>query len=161
MAAPADGARARLCRYAVGGPLGALAYRVANTLDSRVGYHGRFEWFGKVSARVDDLINLLPARLTAVCLAAAALALPGCDGVAGLRVAWRDARRCESPNAGWPMATMAGLLGVRLEKAGHYALGARRRALDAAAIKDGLRAFGLAYAIAAALAVAAAAAAGW
>ena len=153
-----DGFVAPLVWYVVGGPLGALGYRVANTLDSRIGYHGRYEWFGKPAARFDDVINLLPARLTAVCLAAAALALKGCDGVQGLRVGWRDCARCESPNAGWPMATMAGLLGVRLEKAGHYSLGVRRRPLDAASIKDGLKAFQLAYAIVAVLAVGAAAA---
>jgi len=105
------------------GPLGALGYRVVNTLDSRVGYHGKYEWFGKPSARVDDLINLAPARLTALALTVAALVTPDCDAARGIRVAWRDCSFCESPNAGWPMGAMAGLLGVRLEKEGHYALG--------------------------------------
>ena len=78
---------APLLWYAACGPLGALGYRVANTLDSRVGYHGKYEWFGKPAARLDDLINLAPARLTAVFLAAAALVTPGCDGWEGVRVA--------------------------------------------------------------------------
>ena len=124
-----DGFVAPLFWYVLMGPLGALGYRVANTLDSRVGYHGRFEWVGKPSARLDDVINLAPARLTALCLAAAALATPECDSARGVRVAWRDCQRCESPNAGWPMAAMAGVLGVRLEKAKHYSLGDPSRPL--------------------------------
>ena len=102
------------------GPLGALGYRVINTLDSRVGYHGKYEWLGKPSARLDDLTNLAPARLTALALTAAALVTPECDAARGIRAAWRDCSLCASPNAGWPMGAMAGLLGVRLEKKGHY-----------------------------------------
>jgi len=118
-----DGLVAPLIWYTLCGPLGAMGYRVVNTLDSRVGYHGQYEWFGKPSARLDDVLNLLPARITALLLASAALVVPGCSASNGLVVAWRDWSQCESPNAGWPMACMAGLLGVRLEKKREYCLG--------------------------------------
>jgi adenosylcobinamide-phosphate synthase len=114
---------APLCWYVLFGPLGALGYRVANTLDSRVGYHGKYEWFGKPSARFDDIINLIPARLTALLLVAAAALIKGCHAVDGWRAAWKDCTQCESPNAGWPMSAMAGLLGIILEKKGEYRLG--------------------------------------
>lgn len=113
--------------YVLFGPLGAFAFRTMNTLDSRVGFRGRCEWVGKFSARCDDVLNLIPARLTALLLAVAAGFLQNSDGFAqlmqkGLSVAWRDASQCDSPNAGWPMATFAGILGVRLEKRGQYSL---------------------------------------
>ena len=101
---------------------GALAYRVINTFDAMVGYHGRYEYLGKASARLDDLANLVPARVTALILVLAGF-------LSGNRAgpAWRTMRRycgaTESPNAGWPMSAMAGALGVRLEKVGHYCLG--------------------------------------
>jgi adenosylcobinamide-phosphate synthase len=113
---------APLLFYVVLGLPGALLYRMANTLDARIGYRGRFEWLGKPAARLDDLLNLVPARLTATLLLAAGRA-QGCD----VRRAWsvwrRDARRTASPNAGHPMAAMAGLLGAVLEKPGAYRLG--------------------------------------
>lgn len=114
--------------------IAALTYRVVNTLDSRIGYHGKYEWFGKASARLDDIINLIPARITALLLASGAVMTrvrgEGCEGGGinaakdGLRMAWKDCRFCESPNAGWPMACFAGILGVRLKKEGVYCLGA-------------------------------------
>lgn len=118
-----DGLVAPLFWFILGGSLGAMGYRVVNTLDSRVGYRGKYEWFGKPSARLDDVLNLIPARLTALLLAIAALIVPSCNVWKGLVVAWRDCSQCESPNAGWPMGAMAGLLGVQLEKNGEYCLG--------------------------------------
>ena len=113
---------APLLLYVVAGVPGALFYRMANTLDARIGYRGRYEWLGKPAARLDDLLNLVPARLTAALLLAAG-ALRGRDVRRALRVWRRDARRTASPNAGHPMAVMAGLLGVALEKPGAYRLG--------------------------------------
>lgn len=101
---------------------GAVFYRSVNTLDAMMGYRGRFEYAGKIAARLDDALNLVPARLTAGLLLIAGLFV-GADASAGLRVLRRDGGRTESPNAGRPMAAMAGLLGVCLEKPGHYALG--------------------------------------
>lgn len=111
--------------WLVAGVPGAVAYRAINTLDAMIGYHGRYEWLGKASARLDDLANLVPARITALLLLAAGVGRA--DVANGWRTLIRDRRRTESPNAGWPMATMAGLLGISLEKPGHYVLGAEGR----------------------------------
>ena len=112
-----------LLAFALFGLPGAAAYRAINTLDSMVGYHGRYEYLGKASARLDDLVNLVPARLAAVLLWAATAVLPGmaCGRAGSIMLAHRG--RTESPNAGWTMAAMAGGLGVTLEKTGHYRLG--------------------------------------
>lgn len=112
--------------YLMLGVPGAIAYRAVNTLDAMIGYRGENESLGKVAARLDDLLNVVPARLTALLLLAGG-ALAGEDTRAGARILWRDATTTESPNAGYPMATMAGLLGVALEKPGHYRLGDARR----------------------------------
>jgi adenosylcobinamide-phosphate synthase len=119
-----DGIVAPLLFYALGGLPAALAYRFINTADAMLGYRDpvRF-WLGKVPARLDDLANLVPARLTAVLIVLAALLLGE-----NTRQAWtvwrRDARLTASPNAGHPMSAMAGALQVELEKVGHYRLGA-------------------------------------
>jgi adenosylcobinamide-phosphate synthase len=117
-----DSIVAPLFYHAVGGLPAAFAYRAANTLDAMIGYRGEYEHLGKVAARLDDLLNLVPARLTSALLLAAG-AVGGGDLGTGLTTTMRDNSRTASPNAGWPMSTMAGLLGVRLEKPGHYELG--------------------------------------
>ena len=117
-----DSALAPWLAYAVGGLPAVVAYRALNTLDSRVGYRGHYEYLGKVAARADDLANLLPARVGALLIAAAApLGRGSVNGA--LLGAVRDHQRTASPNAGWTMAAMAGALGVRLEKPGQYRLG--------------------------------------
>jgi adenosylcobinamide-phosphate synthase len=108
--------------FAIGGVPGAMAYRAINTLDAMIGYHGRYEWLGKFAARLDDVANVIPARLTAALLLIAGTLLRA-DVRGGWRMYWRDGGRTPSPNAGCPMATMAGLLGVVLEKRGVYRLG--------------------------------------
>lgn len=117
-----DSVIAPLFYFVLFGLPGAIFYRAVNTLDAMIGYHGRYEWFGKTAARLDDLLNLAPARVTAALLLLAGAAL-GHDARRGWRVLHRDGGRTESPNAGWPMAAMAGLLGVVLEKRDHYRLG--------------------------------------
>ncbi len=104
------------------GPAGAVLYRAANTLDSMLGHHGRYEYLGKASARFDDLLNLIPARLSALLMlfAGALYRFPTRASAGVLR---RDRNITESPNAGWTMSAMAGLLGKRLEKPDHYVLG--------------------------------------
>lgn len=116
---------------------GALAYRAVNTLDAMIGYHGQYEYLGRAAAKLDDLANLVPARLTTGLLVLAA-ALAGRSPGAALRIALRDHGRTESPNAGWPMAAMAGALSVRLEKIGHYHLGDADRPCDADAIRGAI-----------------------
>ncbi len=129
---------APLLYFCLFGLPGALAYRAVNTLDSVVGYRGDYEYLGKASARLDDLLNLVPSRLTALLIVAAA-------GVAHLRpgqawrVMWRDHGLTASPNAGWPMSAMAGALGLELEKVGHYRLGAGGAAATPAHIDRSLR----------------------
>ena len=118
-----DSVVAPLLAFALFGLPGAAAYRALNTLDSMVGYHGRYEYLGKASARLDDLVNLLPARLAALLLCLAIALLPGMSGRRAVPVMLAHRRRTESPNAGWTMAAMAGGLGVTLAKAGHYRLG--------------------------------------
>lgn len=109
--------------FALFGLPGAVAYRAINTLDSMVGYRGRYEYLGKASARLDDLINLIPARIAALLLWLATVALPGMSAGRAWRIMLAHRKRTESPNAGWTMAAMAGGLGVTLEKVGHYRLG--------------------------------------
>jgi adenosylcobinamide-phosphate synthase len=120
----ADGIIAPLMFYALGGLPAALAYRFINTADAMLGYHdAEREWLGKIPARLDDLVNLVPARLTAGLLLLATWLLGGPLHRA-LTVWWRDAGQTASPNAGRPMSVMAGALGVELKKVGYYCLGA-------------------------------------
>jgi len=110
-----DGIIAPLFWYGVGGLPTALAYRYLQTCDSILGYRdAEREWLGKIPARTDDLLNLLPARLTALSLI---LLRPRAYHI------WRrDARLTASPNAGHPMSAMAGALAIELEKVDHYCL---------------------------------------
>jgi len=101
---------------------GAIAYRVVNTLDAMVGYHGKYEHLGKFASKLDDVLNFVPARLTALLLVLATFTSKK-DTKASWRVAISDHSKTESPNAGWPMAAVAGALNVQLEKVGHYKLG--------------------------------------
>lgn len=108
--------------FAVFGVPGAMAYRAINTMDSMIGYRGRYEFLGKFAARLDDLVNLIPARLSAGLLLLCGR-LAGCPLRDGWRTMLRDRHKTASPNAGLTMSAMAGLLGIRLEKPGHYCLG--------------------------------------
>lgn len=108
--------------YAVLGVPGAVCYRAINTLDAMIGYRGRYEYLGKAAARLDDAVNLVPARITAALFVAAA-ALTGRGAAGAWRILARDGGQTASPNAGRPMSAMAGLLGVTLDKPGHYRLG--------------------------------------
>ncbi|MDH4228222.1 MAG: adenosylcobinamide-phosphate synthase CbiB [Nitrospirota bacterium] len=109
-----DGFIAPLCFLALGGPALGLAYKAINTADSMIGHRDeRFCDFGFGAARLDDLCNWIPARLTCLLFGAAAL-LRGCHPLRALSTAWRDAPRHASPNAGWPEAAVAGALGIQL-----------------------------------------------
>ena len=116
--------------FALFGLPGAFAYRAINTLDSMIGYRGEYEFLGKAAAKLDDLVNLVPARLTALLLAAGSALLPGQRAAGAWRIMWRDHSRTASPNAGWTMSGMAGALGVELEKEGQYRLGDATRPLE-------------------------------
>lgn len=109
-----DGVVSPLFYAALGGAPLAMAYKMVNTLDSMIGYrNARYEQFGKVAARMDDVANWLPARLSVPMIAAAAAAL-GAPWRRSLTVAIRDGARAASPNAGYPEAAFAGAMGVRL-----------------------------------------------
>jgi adenosylcobinamide-phosphate synthase len=95
---------------------GAFAYRMINTLDSMIGYRGVYEHLGKASARLDDLVNLIPARLAGFLLVLSSGLLPGQRMAGAWRIMWRHHGRTQSPNAGWTMSGMAGALGVQLQK---------------------------------------------
>lgn len=107
---------------------GAVAYRVINTLDAMVGYHGKYEYLGKFACWLDDIANYIPARLAALFLVAAAF-LSRRNSRASWQVARQEHRNTESPNAGWPMAAAAGALNVQLEKVGQYRLGKAKNPL--------------------------------
>jgi adenosylcobinamide-phosphate synthase len=125
-----DSIVAPLFYFALAGLPGAAFYRAGNTLDAMIGYRGRYEWVGKTAARLDDLLNLLPARLTSLLFLLVA-PLSGGNLRRGAAMLWRDGGLTESPNAGRPMAAMAGLLGIQLEKSGHYTLGDATRPIEA------------------------------
>ena len=108
--------------FALFGVPGAVAYRAINTMDSMLGYRGRYEYLGKVAARLDDLVNLIPARLSALLLLGSG-ALSRLPAGRAWSIILRDRRCTASPNAGLTMSAMAGLLGTRLEKPGQYCLG--------------------------------------
>lgn len=112
---------APLFYYHLFGLPGAFAYRAANTLDAMLGYHGRYEFLGKIPARLDDALNLIPSRITALLIVIAAR-FAGGDACRAWETMRRDHARTESPNAGYPMSAIAGALDVRLEKVGHYRL---------------------------------------
>ena len=130
----ADSVIAPLFWFLVAGLPGAAVYRLANTADAMWGYPGwrgqgdqrrHWQWAGKWAARADDVLNWIPARITAAWLALVA------GGVhwPGLR---RDAQVTPSPNGGWPMGTMARALGVHLSKPGVYQLNPEGRAPESA-----------------------------
>jgi adenosylcobinamide-phosphate synthase len=141
-----DGVAAPILFYAAGvllhgaglGLALAWAYRAVNTADAMIGYRrAELTYLGRATARSDDVLNYVPARLAAAAIVAGAW----CAGqsAAGAARAWRrDGGRTESPNAGQTMAAMAGALGVTLEKRGHYRLGAGPPP-DVAAIDRALR----------------------
>lgn len=109
-----DGITAPLLWAAILGPMGAMLYKAINTMDSMFGYkNARYREFGWAPARLDDLANYLPARLTAALVVLAA-ALLGHSPVGALRI-WRRDRRCHaSPNSAQTEAAVAGALGLQL-----------------------------------------------
>jgi adenosylcobinamide-phosphate synthase len=101
---------------------GLFVYKTANTLDSMIGYLSpRHRSFGWAAARLDDVLNLIPARISGVIIAAAAALAPQAQGRASIRTMLRDAGKHRSPNAGWPEAAIAGALGLALAGPRRYA----------------------------------------
>jgi adenosylcobinamide-phosphate synthase len=131
---------APLCFFVVGGLPAAFVYRAVNTADAMIGYReGLLGELGWATARLDDLLNLLPSRLGALAVVAGA-GLTRESATDAWRAWRRDGRLTESPNAGQTMAAMAGALRVTLEKHEHYRLGAGAPP-DVAAIDRSVRVF--------------------
>ncbi|MFC6121198.1 adenosylcobinamide-phosphate synthase CbiB [Phytobacter sp. SCO41] len=109
-----DGVIAPLFFLLLGGAPLAMAYKAVNTLDSMVGYkHEKYRAIGMVSARLDDVANFIPARLSWLLLSVAAW-FCRLNPARALRIGWRDRRNHSSPNCAWPEGTVAGALGVQL-----------------------------------------------
>ncbi|MFC1503844.1 adenosylcobinamide-phosphate synthase CbiB [Spirochaetota bacterium] len=115
-----DGILSPLFFAFIAGPLGAVVYRAVNTLDSMVAYKNeKYIKFGMASARIDDVCNYIPARLS-VLFIACAFFIRLKNGVQAVRIALRDGGKSPSPNSGIPEAAVAGGLGVRLGGVNYY-----------------------------------------
>lgn len=131
---------------------GIVLYKAANTADSMIGHKSeRYLEFGWAAARFDDLLNLVPARLSALLMAGAAFWVKGADAEKAWSTALRDAKKHASPNAGWPEAAFAGALGYALGGPRSYAgetidlpqMGEGRRDLGPADIRTALRLYSM------------------
>ncbi|MBI4180707.1 MAG: cobalamin biosynthesis protein [Chloroflexi bacterium] len=117
---------------------GAVVYRAINTLDSMIGHRGEFEYLGKFAARLDSIVNFIPARITALVIVLAAR-IQGKNASGAWQIMWRDRSRTASPNAGWTMSAIAGALDVQLEKVGYYKLGDNHNSLSVSTIDASLQ----------------------
>jgi adenosylcobinamide-phosphate synthase len=129
---------APLFYFLIFGVPGAIAFRIINTFDAMIGYHGEYEYLGKAAARLDDAANFIPARITAIIIVLATW-ICGKNISQAWRIMIRDHRKTQSPNAGWTMSAIAGALGIQLEKAGHYKLGDNHHSLSLNAIDASVR----------------------
>lgn len=118
-----DGVTGPLFYFAFFGIPGAFIYRIINTIDSMIGYKTSIftnvGWFG---ANCDKILNYLPSRITSLMMVLGAMIL-GIDWKKSYKIMKRDGKNTESPNAGYPMAALAGALGTRFEKIDHYSVG--------------------------------------
>lgn len=118
-----DGITGPLFYFALFGLPGAFVYRTINTIDSMIGYKTsifkNIGWFG---ANCDKILNYLPARTTGLVMIVSAMIL-GNDWKKSYQIMMRDGNKTQSPNAGYPMAAIAGALGTKFEKIDHYSLG--------------------------------------
>ena len=127
--------------FSLVGPYGlaaAFGFRVVSTFDSMIGYHGKYEYLGKFPARLDDVLNYIPARISALMVIIGAW-LTKMGAKRTWAIAKVDHLKTESPNAGWPMAAAAAALGVQFEKIDHYRLGRADRPMTPEVVDDSLR----------------------
>lgn len=118
-----DGITGPLFYYAFFGLYGAFVYRVVNTIDSMIGYKTEiFKNLGWFGANCDKVLNYIPSRLTGLVMIFAAMII-GNDWKSSYKIMINDGKKTESPNAGYPMAALAGALGTKFEKINHYSLG--------------------------------------
>ena len=110
-----DGVVSPVFWYALGGVPGIVLFKIVSTMDSMVGYRTeRYRRFGWCGARLDDVLNLVPARVTWLLIAGAAAPVPGASGREALRWGWRQHAVVPGPNAGWSEAALAGAIRRRL-----------------------------------------------
>ena len=110
-----DGYTSPLFWYALAGVPGLVLFKVASTMDSMVGYKTpRYLQFGWCGARLDDVMNYLPARLTWLVIAVVAAVVPGCSAAKALRIGWEQHATLLGPNSGWSEAALAGGIQRRL-----------------------------------------------
>lgn len=115
-----DGIISPLFWYLIFGPVGAVLYRAGNTMDSMLGYmNDRYLYFGRFAARLDDVLNYIPARITYLLFVAAAYILK-LDWKNAVIICRRDAKKHPSPNGGYAEATVAGALHIRLGGYNYY-----------------------------------------
>lgn len=142
-----DGVVAPLFWFLVGGLPGIVAYKAINTADSMIGHKSeRYLNFGRASARLDDLVNLPASRLCGGLFAVAAV-FTNNSARGAWSAMWRDARKHQSPNAGWPESSLAGALGISLGGPRYYedeklelaVMGEGRSELSANDIAGGLK----------------------
>lgn len=132
-----DGILSPIFYFIIFGLPGALAYRAINTLDSMVGYKDeKHRQIGFASAKIDDLANFIPARLSVLLVAIAAI--PYGSAARAITIALRDAHNTPSVNSGYPMSSFAGALGTRLEKIGYYVLGDGMKPCSVSDIRDAI-----------------------
>ncbi|MCK5541144.1 MAG: cobalamin biosynthesis protein CobD [Desulfobacterales bacterium] len=116
-----DGFLSPLFFALIGGVPCAVAYKMVNTLDSMVGYKNeKYIEFGRASAKIDDVANFIPARISVIIIAAGATLFPGKRGFSSLKTGLREGRFHKSPNAGFPEASFAGALHIKLGGPNYY-----------------------------------------
>lgn len=116
-----DGVIAPLLYLCLGGPILGLTYKACNTMDSMVGYKNeRYYNFGFFAAKLDDVLNFIPSRISAIIIVIAAFTLKGCSGVNAFKIWRRDNRNHKSPNSAQSEAAYAGALKVRLAGGAYY-----------------------------------------
>jgi len=133
-----DGITGPLFYFALFGLPGAFVYRVINTIDSMIGYKTEmFKNLGWFGANCDNILNYLPSRLTAMTMVFGAMLL-GHDWKNCYEIFKRDGKKTDSPNAGYPMAALAGALGTKLEKIEHYSLGTDIQKITSEKVKNAI-----------------------
>ncbi len=133
-----DGITGPMFYFALFGLPGAFAYRIVNTVDSMVGYKTymfkNLGWFG---ANCDNILNYIPSRLTGLTMVLGAMLL-GHDWKNCYAIFKRDGKKTDSPNAGYPMAALAGALGTTFEKIEHYSLGSGNQEITSKKVTDAI-----------------------
>ena len=133
-----DGITGPMFYFALFGLPGAFIYRVINTIDSMIGYKTEmFKNLGWFGANCDNILNYIPSRLTAMTMVLGAMLLRY-DWKNCYEIFKRDGKKTDSPNAGYPMAALAGALGTKLEKIEHYSLGANIQEITSKKVKDAI-----------------------